>query len=71
MLAAPVGWTPRSHSFSRGEVLLSQHQLRGDPCCPDQPGPVCGLEGICAQVSPSPGFGDVVSHIMQCNESPL
>ena len=51
MLAAPVGWIPWSHSFSRGKVFFTQHQLWFHLGCSNQPGSVCSLEVICAQVS--------------------
>lgn len=51
MLAAPVGWIPRSHSFSRGEVVFAQHQLWFHLGCSHQLGSVCSLEVSSAQVS--------------------
>ena len=51
MLAAPVGWTSRSYSFSRGKILFPQYQLWSHFCSINKPGTVCGVENICAQVS--------------------
>jgi len=59
MLAAPVGWIPRSHSFSRGEVVLTQYQLWFHLSCTDQLGSVCSLEVSSAQVSIHTAFSFV------------
>ena len=64
MLAAPVGWIPWSHSFSRGEVIFPQHQLWIHPGCFDQLGSVCSLEVSCAQVSTMHCFFHVLSVIV-------